>query len=328
MKRILLIAALLAFAASSIFAQESSLNSFTITGFYQKYENAGDHVQVSFNWHFSNNTVPADNFKVYVWDDGEKRLVLDMDKSEFAPANIRLGYAFTGMIDLEISDINSANPDYAEFFSNPTYSFLSVVSSADGSYSEEGDNSITFTEPKCTCYAEDDGIELKVNTGDKLKTKIVANHANSSASIKFEVRELNDIVKRSFEGYEYPKGITIDQNTGEVEYLAEKEGDYAFMAVAIDNEGIEYNSVITFEVEVLSSVIELSDKGNYFPNPANDVVNVKEGVKVKGFRIYDVNGQMVKEVKSGATSFEVSGLPVGMYFIMNGEEVSPLMINR
>lgn len=81
-------------------------------------------------------------------------------------------------------------------------------------------------------------------------------------------------------------------------------------------------SVITFVSEIIEdtgvSIKNNIVKMSVFPNPANDVVNIKSGYKIKSVTIYDTNGSMIKQQRYNnlnSVSFSLSNVIDGLYML-------------
>lgn len=113
---------------------------------------------------------------------------------------------------------------------------------------------------------------------------------------------------------EYPLTIGTDIYDNSPLYLKGSLDEILLMNIALTEQQVE----ILFQEFTTTSVIEdlVSQKIEIFPNPVNHFVNIKTQAVIENIKIYDVYGQLVKEVNENVGSKVFLGdLNEGLYFI-------------
>lgn len=86
----------------------------------------------------------------------------------------------------------------------------------------------------------------------------------------------------------------------------------------------------TFQV-LSNSVVTIDNSVGIYPNPTNDIVNIKANSTINSVEIYDVQGRIIQKkiMNVENESINVSGLTNGIYFMMikteNGQKVEKLV---
>jgi len=78
------------------------------------------------------------------------------------------------------------------------------------------------------------------------------------------------------------------------------------------------NSTVTVEFELIDGISEVTENvASIYPNPANDVVNVKMNNTINKIAVVNMNGQVVAEsvINNNEGSINVSNIANGMYFL-------------
>lgn len=143
---------------------------------------------------------------------------------------------------------------------------------------------------------------------------------------KFQVELLNDLLLRLI--YQYTYVPACNEETVEVDLLVEKniiaeeivDADLLQSGIAeieketsttvFDEEGQELQ-------EVGTNVEEDLDPVKYFPNPANNFVNIETQIDIKEFYLTDISGKILEKIevnKNHTTRVNISSYPSGIYF--------------
>lgn len=302
------------------------LENFTVMGRYNVLNNGNDYLTLSFWWQFKDNQIPANEFHVYAGrEHGWEEKVLHMEISEFPQENIRLGYIWTEDIDYDISEINQEYVDFETFFMLPAFKFTTVVKKHADNYADTNQVNFTFTEPLCVCVTDE--VPSKIGKGDTYKTQVDADHTNPDEKLTYEVSEFDALLKKRYPDYQYPTGITIDDQ-GIIEYEGKIDGKFGVVAYAIDESEARYPAVITFEVAGISSVDEIELEGGVYPNPASDVLNLDTEMIGFGMQIYNASGIPLKTIINAGETLNVSDLPQGTYFLKSNGRFAKFVISR
>ena len=57
-----------------------------------------------------------------------------------------------------------------------------------------------------------------------------------------------------------------------------------------------------------------------YPNPAQNVINIKNSIGDKTIRIFDINGRLVQQKKTASNALSITKLNQGFYFLeINGQ---------
>jgi len=82
---------------------------------------------------------------------------------------------------------------------------------------------------------------------------------------------------------------------------------------------LEHITLLLFgECERPTSVLDADFSGfNYFPNPVENILSLRNSTAMQSITVYDVAGREVETVKPFARSFELntSAYPKGVYFL-------------
>lgn len=93
--------------------------------------------------------------------------------------------------------------------------------------------------------------------------------------------------------------------------------DFSLLDVSIENYGSDFN---VDNIQVKDATLAVSEAGKkdiftIYPNPTADVVNFDLQNKVTSVEVYDAAGKLVKSVKDGAKSVNISSLTKGSYIL-------------
>lgn len=112
--------------------------------------------------------------------------------------------------------------------------------------------------------------------------------------------------------------LDVNIDNGKLEFLGGTAGNYHICLTAIDENGGLASQTIMVTVGKSSSSNNqwLSDLSIY-PNPVNDLLQIRNGAYTFDLSIYDVNSRMQKSFKNlvRSASINISDLPTGVYFI-------------
>ncbi|WP_418512141.1 T9SS type A sorting domain-containing protein, partial [Corallibacter sp.] len=103
-------------------------------------------------------------------------------------------------------------------------------------------------------------------------------------------------------------------------------GNTRFFNTTIDLGAYEYDSTLGVEKVSLNT-----NSVTLYPNPVSDRLFIKSTETIKAVTIYNVNGQLIKEVNTLGKSIDVASLPSGLYFVKintaNGETTKKIIKN-
>ncbi len=93
--------------------------------------------------------------------------------------------------------------------------------------------------------------------------------------------------------------------------------DFSLLDVSIENYGSDFN---VDNIQVKDATLAVSEAGKkdiftIYPNPTADVVNFDLQNNVTSVEVYDAAGKLVKSVKDGAKSVNISSLTKGSYIL-------------
>ncbi len=86
---------------------------------------------------------------------------------------------------------------------------------------------------------------------------------------------------------------------------------------------------------VYTGINQVSNKNelSFFPNPADNIINLKNAAQVSNIKIVDITGQIVKQLKvNGQSSIDICTISNGIYLIQiegtNGKTINSKLIKR
>lgn len=103
-------------------------------------------------------------------------------------------------------------------------------------------------------------------------------------------------------------------------------GNTRFFNTTIDLGAYEYDSTLGIDAVSLNT-----NSVTLYPNPVSDRLFIKSTETIKAVTIYNVNGQLIKQVNTLGESIDVTSLPSGLYFVkintVNGETTKKIIKN-
>ena len=114
--------------------------------------------------------------------------------------------------------------------------------------------------------------------------------------------------------------------------LATRDGGLllVYQSKNLDNTDQRWTTITKFPVEAFEGIDEAHDNGLKvaiaYPNPGNDMLNIRTGLKEARVDVFDLSGRMVygREITENVTTINAEGWPSGTYVwkvIANGKEV-------
>lgn len=131
-----------------------------------------------------------------------------------------------------------------------------------------------------------------------------------------------------------PSGLSINQNTGEIDLASSTIGDYVVTysvgPTSLTNAPTRfYNSTQNIEITTSTLGLETFDSLTFkiFPNPTKNIVNIKSNTVISNIKLYNLLGQemLAQDINNRQSSVDLSNLSSGSYLMsiyVEGKKVS------
>ncbi|WP_418514199.1 T9SS type A sorting domain-containing protein [Corallibacter sp.] len=251
--------------------------------------------------------------------------------------------SFTNYRDLDLIITNSSFINNNVVNSNNTSYGQSIIFGSDNTRGYlEINNSIFFGNTLNGTYADRDVhygtqgnlYELVINNSI---TQITNNGgaANNGHTTFNNVQDLDpNAVSLNLSGdYKPTAGSSYILDNGDNAYYdvalfgdLDLAGNTRFFNTTIDLGAYEYDSTLGVDKVSLNT-----NSVTLYPNPVSDRLFIKSTETIKTVTIYNVNGQLIKQVNTLGKSIDVASLPSGLYFVkintVNGETTKKIIKN-
>ena len=195
---------------------------------------------------------------------------------------------------------------------------------------------------KAACAITEGGVVVPCDPADGFEANYVYN-TDADFGVQLVWKSVASILPTYCHLYRSDDGVTYEPltdvvpetNSGEFNYFDRVEvGSYyyeLFLEYQVADETCISEPVYA-SVEV-TSVDEVSNNFNLYPNPANDKLTVESAVEMKEVKIYNLLGGLVRSYDQAGYKMEISldGMPNGLYFIQmvsNEQTVSKRFIKK
>ncbi|MGY0392211.1 T9SS type A sorting domain-containing protein [Bizionia sp. KMM 8389] len=276
------------------------------------------------NTKFINNTIvnmglvyiQSDSTNGYIFTRWANVLVADNDINLSALNIYREDWNNGSTLDVVINNSTFVNNDYNGTYGN------SITASGNGSVNLNVNNSIFWENTVNGAAATRDisnGIDEHYDVF--IKNSIANVPSNAGTYGTFSTTNLTTLDPAT-------DNLNLDAEykpTSASNYIVD-QGDNAYYDVAlfgdldlagndrifnttIDLGVYEYNSTLGLEDDIYDFELKL------YPNPASDRLFIKSNKTINRLTIYNVNGQVIKQIHSISNGVDVSSLPTGLYFL-------------
>ncbi|MCX7550378.1 T9SS type A sorting domain-containing protein [Xanthomarina sp. F2636L] len=293
------------------------------------------------NTKFINNTIvnmglvyiQSDSTNGYIFTRWANVLVADNDINLSALNIYREDWNNGNTLDVVITNSTFVNNDYNGTYGN------SITASGNGSVNLNVNNSIFCQNTVNGTAATRDISDGMNSTYDVFIRNSIANVSSNAGTYgTFSATNVTTLDPAT-------DNLNLDAEykpTSASNYIVD-QGDNAYYDVAlfgdldlagnnrvfnstIDLGAYEYDSTLGIDIVSLNT-----NSVKLYPNPVNDRLFVKSPETIKAVSIYNVNGQLIKEVNIMGKSIEVASLPSGLYFVkvntVNGETTRKVIKN-
>ncbi len=278
------------------------------------------------NTKFINNTivnmglvyVQSDSTNGYIFTRWANVLVADNDINLSALHIFREDWNNGNTLDVVINNSTFVNNDYNGTYGN------SITASGNGSVNLNVNNSIFWQNTVNGTAATRDISDGMNSTYDVFIRNSIANVSSNAGTYgTFSATNVTTLDPST-------DNLNLDTNykpTSASNYIID-QGDNSYYDVAlfgdldlsgnnrifnstIDLGAYEYNTTLSVgDVSLNLNSVEL------YPNPVSDRLFIKSTVQIKGISIYNINGQVVKQVSETTKGIDISKLNSGFYLII------------
>ncbi|MCI2228605.1 T9SS type A sorting domain-containing protein [Polaribacter sp. MSW13] len=278
------------------------------------------------NTKFINNTIvnmglvyiQSDSTNGYIFTRWANVLVADNDINFAALDIYRSDWSNGSTLDVVINNSTFVNNDYNGTYGN------SIRASGNGSVNLNVNNSIFWQNTVNGAAATRDISEGDDQTYDVFIRNSIANVSSNAGTYgTFSATNVTSLDPATDD-------LNLDTEykpTSASNYIVD-QGDNAYYDVALfgdldlsGNDRVFNTTIDLGAYEYDSSTLDINDIAlnsktfKLYPNPVSNKIFISATEHVKSLAIYNLNGQLMKQVNSIADGVDVSQLPVGMYMI-------------
>ncbi|WP_417291679.1 T9SS type A sorting domain-containing protein [Corallibacter sp.] len=294
------------------------------------------------NTKFINNTivnrglvyVQSDSTNGYIFTRWANVLVADNDINVAALDIYREDWNNGSTLDVVINNSTFVNNDYNGTYGN------SITASGNGSVNLNINNTIFWQNTVNGTAATRDISNGFVSTYDVFIRNSIANVSSNAGTYggtfsATNVTTLDPATDNLNLDAEYKptsaSNYIVDQGDNAYYDTAlfgdlDLAGNTRFFNTTIDLGAYEYDSTLGVDKVSLNT-----NSVTLYPNPVSDRLFIKSTEIIKTVTIYNVNGQLIKEVNTLGKSIDVASLPSGLYFVKintaNGETTKKIIKN-